>query len=481
MSIESGEATKLDIFQGEATVAYPAISNGSTYNMFEFTFPNSEQRALIPTAGFELLHEISATSRWRGIFSSNLLSAVVIGIGNSIYLTTPTHWRLLFNIETLSGKIYFEENAILTQPTDTNPGGQVAVSDGANIYIYQINGVMTKATNDGGEELGFRPGMLSFQDDTFFCNDINSNRIFQSTIIDGRTWPADKFGIIDNETRGCLCLKTILFVFGNDITQLFHDAALPQGFTYTKDTIRSFEYGIVNAESVGKGLDFFVWLGQTQYSQPTILLSNGGNPQVISTPGIDAILNQLTKPEDNNGFIYDQWGHTFYQINFFTDNISLLYNITTKKWYRVSNHQFKVHPIQGVASYQGRNVSFAISSEKGNIYRFGLDYFNNDGKIVPRSIITPNMVYFEKPKVCSVLELQVEQGENQDITRVHISISKDRGRVFRPYKNKIYGRIGFRRRLMRFYQFGASKWWTFKIDIYSLDRVIILDATAYMR
>jgi len=479
MAIPLGEPITLDIFQGEATLAYPAISNASIYNLFEFTFPNSEQRALLPTAGFELLHAINEGSKWRGIFSSNVLDGVIAGIGNGIYLISPTHWRLLFNIETLSGKIYFEENAILTQPTDQNPGGQIAISDGANIYVYQNNGVMTKATNDGGVTLGFQPGMLAFQDDTFFCNDINSNRIYQSKIIDARTWPAINFGIIDNETRGCVTLKTVLFVFGNDITQLFHDAALPQGFTYTKDQIRSFEYGIVNPESLAIGLDFFVWLGQNQRSQPTILLSNSGEPKSISTPGIDAILNQLSKPEDNNGFIYDQWGHTFYQINFFTDNISLLYDITMQKWYRVSDHQFNMNPIQGVASYRGRNHSFAISSAKGYIYNFGLDYFNNDGKIVPRSIITANITKKEREKICSALELQVEQGENQQITRVHISISKDRGRVFRPYKNKLYGKIGFRKRLMRFYKFGSSKWWTFKIDIYSLDRVIIMDATAY--
>jgi len=36
---------------------------------------------------------------------------------------------------------------------------------------------------------------------------------------------------------------------------------------------------------------------------------------------------------------------------------------------------FGVHPIQGVASYRGRNRSFAISREEGNIYEFGLNFF----------------------------------------------------------------------------------------------------------
>lgn len=474
MSIQVGEAVEFNIFDGEATTAYPAISNETTYNLFEFTFPTSKQRALLPTAGFELYHEIDEGGAWRGIFSSNILNTTLAAIGNAVYEIDLTHFRLLFNIETLSGKVYFDENAILTQPTDNDPGGQIIISDGVNIYVYQIDGTLTKATNDGGVELGFTPGMVAYQDDTFFCNDINSNRIYQSDTIDGRSWPANKFGIIDNETRGCIGLKTMLFVFGRDITQIFHDIARPQGFTYTKDTVRSFEYGALNAESIGRGLDFFVWFGQTQYSQPTILMSTGGEPQIISTPGIDAILNRLEKPEDNNGFVYEEWGHTFYQINFFTDNQSLLYNFSTQKWYRVSNRDYGVHPIQGVATFRGRNVAFALSSDKGNVYQFGLDFFTNDGEIVPRSIITQNFVFQEKMKSCQSLQIELEQGENANTTQVCVAVSKDRGRVFRPFKRRKYGKLGFRERLMRFYQFGSSRWWTFKLDIFSKDRVIIM-------
>lgn len=478
MAIPVGKAQPLDIWQGENSQRFSAINNAGCYNLFQYTLPNSGQQALVPTPGFELLFEVSEGAAWRGIFSSNLLKSVIAIVGNEVYAVTPEHLTLLFTLETLSGKVYLEENSILTSPTDNNPGGQLGVSDGANIYIYQTDGTVTKATNDGGEELGFVPGMLAFQDDTFFCNDVSSNRIYQSDINDGRNWPADKFGVIDNETRGCLGLKTMLFVFGNDITQIFHDtASFP--FTYSKDVTRSFEYGTVNAESIGRGLDFFVWFGQTQYSQPTILMSTGGEPQVISTPGIDAILNSLTAPEDNNGFVYEELGHTFYQINFFTDNTSLLYNFLTKKWYKVSNSSYGVHPVQGVATYRGRNRAFAISSEKGNIYEFGMDFFTNDGDIIPRTIITPNLVMDERQKVCTRLEIQVEQGENQDITRVCINVSKDRGRVFRPFKTQDYGPVAQRERVLRFFKFGVSKWWTFKIDIFTADRVVIMGALAY--
>ncbi len=478
MALPVGKEVPLDIWQGENSQRFPVISNAGTYNLFEFTLPNSDQRALMPTAGFKLLFEVAPGSRWRGIFSSNLLGGVVAAIGNEVYLVTPEHLRLIFNIDTLQGKVFFEENAILTDPTDEDPGGQIAVSDGANIYIYQLDGTLTKATNDGGEELGFTPGMLAFQDSTFFCNDTNSNQIFQSDINDARNWPADKFGVIDNETRGCLGFKTMLFVFGSDITQIFHDTVgFP--FTYTKDTTRSFEYGTINSESIGRGLDFFVWFGQTQYSQPTILMSTGGEPNIISTPGVDSILNSLSNPADNNAFVYEEQGHTFYQINFFADNLSLLYNFLTKKWYKVSNGDYGVHPIQGVATFQGRNRLFALSSDKGNIYEFGLDFFTNDGEIVPRMVITPNMVHKERPKMCSRLEIQVEQGANPDISRVNIEVSKDRGRVFRWIKNADFGPLAQRERVLRFFDFGVSKWWTFKLEFFSEDRIIILGALTY--
>jgi len=478
MAIPVGKPVPLDIWQGENSQRFPAISNAGCYNLFEFTLPNSSQRALIPTPGFELLFEVAPASQWRGIFSSNLLNGVIAAIANEVYLVTPSHLRLLFNIDTLSGKVFFEENAIRTDPTDADPGGQLALSDGAFIYVYQLSGVLTKATDDGGDTLGFVPGMLTFQDSTFFCNSINSNQIFQSDINDARNWPANKFGSIDNETRGCIGLKTMLFVFGRDITQIFHDTDnFP--FTYSKDVTRSFEYGAINADSIGRGLDFFVWLGQTQYSQPTIMMSTGGEPQIISTPGIDAILNNLTSPEDSNGFVYEEMGHTFYQINFFADNVSLLYNFLTKKWYKVSDANYSVHPIQGVASFQGGNRSFALSSDKGNIYEFGLNFFTNDGQIIPRTVITPNMVDNERPKVCTRLEIQVEQGENATITRCSVTYSKDRGRVFRPGKTQDYGPIGDRQRVMRFYQFGASKWWTFQIELFSEDRIVIMEALSY--
>ncbi len=464
----------LEITNGYHPLRFPAVNNEICYNFFDF------DGSLFPTAGFEKLQSINENGRSRGIFYSNLLKSVIAVIDNDVFKITPLHVSTLFSLDTLSGDVFFAENSLTTSPNAAtgDPGGQLVLSDGVNIYVYTLDQTVTKATGSTETGLGFLPGMIAYLNARMVCNVLNSNQIRGSELNDARTFPGDQLGITDTETRGIISFKTMLFVFGKDKTTIFHDTnGFP--FPFTPDTTRAFQYGASSAASIAVGMNLFCWVGVTKFSTPVVLASSGGNPMVISNDAIDSVLDDLTKVQNNKGFIYQLDGHIFYQINFLSDNISLLYDFNTKKWYRVSDKNLNGHPVQGAVIYEEENRLLAITSTDGNIHDFNLKIYTNDGAIIPRIVGTKNYSLDERPIICSEIDIQMEQGTVQDFSRVCLLISKDRGRTYRQFQIKEIADIGDRDALMRFYKLGSSRWWTMRFDFYSPNRIVVLSAQAF--
>jgi len=475
LTAKASKIMPIDLTAGYNPVRFPVIDNQTTYNLYEF------EGAMIPTPGFKNLFQISSSEQGRGLFYSDIFSQTIAVIGADVYLITPLSHSLIGSLKTTLGDVFFSENAILSSfdSKTGNPGGQVVISDGDNIYILRSTGELIIAKNDQGDDLTFRPGMLAFQDDFFFTIDIDSNRLYASQLNNGAVWPVLSFTTIDSIARGVIAFERTVFVFGKDLTQVFQDAAqFP--FPYQKDITRAYEYGCLSPATIAVSSGIFVWLASTRATTPLILASQGGNPEAISTPGIDNVLSNLKRPQDSEGFIYEQDGHIFYQINFLNDNISLLYDFYTKKWFVVSSANQKTnHPIRKTVLDEQTNKFLAITNTDGNIYEFGVNFFTNDGEIVKRTIIGKNIVFNERPMICKELDVQIQQGENETTSKVCLLISKDRGRTFGATQIYELGNIGFRINLLRFRKLGASRWWTFKLDFLSAEAMVVLKAEGF--
>ena len=134
MSTTLGNKISLEITNGYNPVRFPAVNNETCFNFFDF------EGYMFPTPGFARLHTIQQKGTARGIFYSARFKETIVVIGNQVYKVNKDNFGLLFSINSLSGKVFFAENAILSNPNEStgNPGGQLVLSDGVHIYIFDL-------------------------------------------------------------------------------------------------------------------------------------------------------------------------------------------------------------------------------------------------------------------------------------------------------------------------------------------------------
>jgi len=445
---------------------FNVISNESAINLFQF------QSAMISTPGFETIYsELSGLGEGRGLYYSFSLDEVVVILGNMIYSLKNNDYNLLGTLDSLTGRVYFSENGLLEE------NAQLIFSDGIYIYVYQ-NNELIKARTDDNDVLGFTPGTLTYQDGFFFCNDLSSNRIYASQLNNGIIWPVLNYTTISEKTQSCISFKNLLYVFGERKTEVFYNTS-QEFFPFSKILSHAWEYGCYAPESLSAAYGQMTWLGSTKDGTPSIYSSEGGNPKVISNESIEAILDDLVDKRNCNGFMFQEFGQFFYQINFNNDkdNISFIYNFVTNTWSKITNYDVYIKSPISFAIYNvNTDEVWGLMKDERKIVHLSLDIYNYDGKIIPRIIISPNYTFLEENKILDEVHLQIEQGQNQNESKVLLYLSKDRGRVYELHRTIILDNIAERKELLRFLQLGAFKWITFKFEFYSLDRFIILDA-----
>ena len=478
MTRVAGKPFEIDINNGFNPSRFKSIGNQSAINLFEF------EDAMLPTAGFSSLFDnLGGNVEGRGIFYSDSVGKCIGVIGNSVYTITDEHYTLVGTLATLKGRVYFAENGLTNQP-DVGTGllgGQVAISDGLNVYVYGVDGTFAIAINDAGDPVPFTPGTISFQNSFFFINDLNSNQVYASALNNAFIFPSLSFTTISEQTVSTLAFKNLLYIFGFDKTFIFYDNA-QEFFPYSQDVNRAWEFGNYAQGSLAASIGKMAWLGSSRQGNPTILASTGGNPKPISTMGIDSIIDGLLDQQDCDGFMFQEDGHEFYQITFNTDNLSLLFDFTTNKWSKLtSDNGIDANPILQTAYYKDKNKLLGIRRDTGEFTEVSLKIFTQAEKIVPRTIITNNYSNGERAYIIKEIDLEIEQGENQNTSKICLSISKDRGRTYPINQVVELQKIGNRQALLRFRRMGYARWWTFKFDFFSQDRFVILSATGYLQ
>lgn len=93
-------------------------------------------------------------------------------------------------------------------------------------------------------------------------------------------------------------------------------------------------YGIHAPHSVAKIDNTFFWLGAADNALRILKMDNG-HAVTISTP-YDAVINTLPTTSDAYGFSVGILGHSFYVLQFPTEDLTLVYHVQNDAWYQWS-------------------------------------------------------------------------------------------------------------------------------------------------
>lgn len=461
------ENLPLNIAGGHSPSRFQSIGNKQLYN---FCLSGG---SLVPTPGFKkLIKPFFGGKEARDTFVSETLGGVVwVTDDNVNFIDEALNKQFIGKLETGSGDLFICENGT----------SQIGISDYKNVYIYDNN---DKSFTIAKIPPGVTPGMLVSQDLYFMFNSFGTNKWYISGINDGKNYGAlsnTNDNQIKSVTVGIAAFKSQIWLFGESLVDIYFNSGTSP-FPYQKNSTQSFDYGCLSAKSISQGFKRLVWLGSNKEASPVILYTQGGEPEVISDENISNILDKLEYPKKCDSFMYQIEGHVYYQINFYKDNLSLLYDFFSGIFTVVTDENYNLFPIKKVIRFANRH--YGISYKDTNAYLFGNDIFDQDGVCVPRKIIFDKIGAHTNYTQINKLMVNIAQGESfmrfydgkkLDSGKVVLSISKDRGRIYNFKQVKSLADTGHRIRLLNFLALGAAYFWEIGLEFFSFGSVVVTE------
>lgn len=420
------KSVPLNIVGSSSFGRYPKISNERTYNMF------TSDGFLIPYAGYEIaIPAAQLGTIGRAIHTSTKLGRIVAVYDNKVYLI-----NLFYDHST---EMAFDQSIVQIGTLNTNQGivyitennkPQIALSDGVSIYIYDptLTPVFQEAP------INFIPGYIDFHD-TYFLNAASEDQTYfppanntwrLSGQNNGLSWPtvAQNIGLLQTKPDNTQAVVrfpskgNMIIVMGTTVTEFWFDTGA-QLFPYQRNNQATIDYGCLSPATIAATDELVVWLAINEKSGPIIMYTTGGMPEKITTDGIDYLFSQLTDPADSRAFLYRQDGHLFYQINFYTDNLSLFYDFNTQKFFHTTDENLNHSIIDQVAFFN--NQYYFITKNNGNLYALDTIFETYAGAEIPRirtcqNIRLPSQEYFIVNDIGFTIEsgetnYQIEQGD----------------------------------------------------------------------
>ena len=306
------------------------------------------------------------------------------------------------------------------------------------VKTFSDNGSGTNTLNSSGPfqtvPTTFTPGYITFHDtyfiaaasgDTFYAPPAD-NTWHLSSQNNGFVWPsvAQTIGLLETKPDNTQAVVrfpskgNMILVMGETVTEFWFDTGA-QLFPYQRQNQGSIDYGCINPATVAFMDEVVIWLARNEKSGPVIMYTTGSMPEKITTDGIDFQFSELETPEDSQGFLYRKNGHLFYHLNFYTDNISYVVDLTAKKIYNACDENLNYYIMGQVVWFE--NQYFSITKNNANLFIFDTifttyDSVQSDGIVnsveIPRirvckNIRLPSQDYF----IANDIGFTIETGE----------------------------------------------------------------------
>jgi hypothetical protein len=211
-------------------------------------------------------------------------------------------------------------------------------------------------------------------------------RINVSGLYDASSWGALDYATAEGHPDKALCVHSInnnLWIHGDDSTEVHYNTGnADQPFSRIDGAL--IDDGTAAVMSVTLVNDQFYWLSNKR----EIVRNVGYQRDKISTTHIDIIIQAMTVVSDARGFTYRIDGHIFYALTFPTEDITLVYDITTGYW-----HEWSSYKTQGVATYGRHRTSCTVlfngvwlagDYTNGKIYQIDMASYTEDGEFIYR-------------------------------------------------------------------------------------------------
>lgn len=304
------------------------------------------------------------------VIGSAVVLASVNGSGNQAQYAFTT----LGTMGTSSGTVNIRDNGA---------GKIVVIVDGTTtLYVYNIGtGVFGPFT--GTNYLG-ATNVVEL-DGWFVFNQPGTQKFFTSPNYWNGTANFDGtyYALADNAQDNLVTLfqnQREIWLLGEAHTEPWYNAG-GANFPFSRIDGAMIQMGCAAAQSVartGKGL---IWLGRSERGENSVVMTQGYQYSVVSTPAISWALNQYPVVSDAIGYTYTEEGHEFYVLVLPTADATWVYDLTTSLWHQRASFdpnagQFHRQRVNCLVNFGGNRIGGDYAN--GRIYRQSRDYFADD-------------------------------------------------------------------------------------------------------
>lgn len=301
--------------------------------------------------------------------------------------------------------------------------------------------------------------------DTYFAAQVpNSNGFRISKNSEGKVW--DALDIAYKEGSADRLVRVIadheqLWLFGQKTIEIWYNSG-NNNFPFQRIPGAFIEQGCWAPWSVCKADNSLFWLGSDDRGVGLVYRSTGYRPTRISNHAVEAAIESYANSSDAEGFSYENSGHTFYQLNFPTADVSWVYDCSTGMWHergvwdgikgRYGRDRARCH-----ATVAGLDVVGDYAN--GNIYQQSTAIYDDNGAPIRRLRSSPHSSNENQVTRHRSLQIDMEVGgaaAGKDAT-VAMRFSDDGGFTWSNEREASAGKSGKFRTRVKYRRLGASR------------------------
>lgn len=303
-----------------------------TVNLFLGKAPGTNYSAYITIPGSEEVYTHGSGDNTRALFNNfdNLFG--IFGTNVTIFNSglIPTS---VGNLMTSAGYVGIQ----------SNNSKQILFVDNVDGWVYDYSGAPTFTQISAAAFTDLNgPLDVDYLDGHMIVGFSGSNMWAISDIDNASMWDALNRAELtsgsDERITGIRVINRRIFIFGRYVTERWYNTGAASSFPFVRDDNLVLQYGCAATGSIVVGNltnqeTILVWLASQKNGYPTIRISDGGSSHPISDAAINYQLERFTTYDDACGYIYSIDGHTFYLINFPTEQKCFVYDFDTQKWH----------------------------------------------------------------------------------------------------------------------------------------------------
>lgn len=302
-------------------------------------------------------------------------------IGNTVYMVSAAGvFSIVGTIGTSTGQCVMIDNGAYVMLVDGSISG----------YTFTVAGGSFATISDPNFYGGTRVDYL----DGYFILNQPGTRNFYISLFNNIAF--DALDIAAKLTYPDLLVASV--VLGREIwqigqfkTEVWYNTGASD-FTFGRMPGVAIDMGCSAVYSIAKSGSSMFWLAQDLNGHAQIVMGESYKVVRISTYAIEEALRKYSRLDDAIGYCYQQAGHTFYQITFPSADVTWVYDVGVSQmvgypvWHQRgwTDSDGVLHRHRTIGHMFAHGYNLVGDWETGELYRYDLDTFTDDGDAVQR-------------------------------------------------------------------------------------------------